>query len=230
MAKKTNPDTASTILVVDDHPIMREGIAQVINAEADLTVCGEAEDAESALAAIEKSMPDLVIIDISLSTKCISGLDLIKDIRIRYETLPVLVLSMHDESFYAERALRAGAQGYIMKHEPSEKCLTAIRRVLQGKVYVSDKMTERVLQTFGTQASGGGSPVDSLSKRELEVFRLIAEGYKTRPIAEQLHVSARTVESYCARIKEKLNLKNAAELAQHAIQWGRIQLTGAPDT
>ena len=206
-----------TVLLVDDHPVVRQGLALLINREADLAVCGDAEEASAALRRIEELKPDLIVVDISL--KGPDGLDLLKDIRARDPNLPVLILSMLDELLYAERALRAGANGYIMKQEATERVLVAIRRILSGEVYVSDRMADRMLHQF----IGGGqmsqrSPIAALTDRELEVFRLIGEGRGTRQIAEELHISVKTVESYQAHIKEKLCLKNSRELMQLAIQ------------
>ena len=206
------------VLVVDDHPIVRQGLALLINREPDLAVCGEAEDAHMAMQSITNTKPDILVVDISLNGP--DGLDLLKEIRARYPSLPVLILSMHDESIYAERALRAGAQGYIMKHEASEKVLLALRRILGREIYVSERISTRMLKRFiGNSAHSGPASVANLTDRELEVFRLIGEGHSTREIANQLHISVKTVESYQAHIKEKLSLKNARELVQHAIQW-----------
>ncbi len=208
----------STIFIVDDHPIIRQGLALLINREPDLAVCGDAEEAAAALRHIEEMRPDLIVVDISLSGP--DGLELLKNIRVRDANLPVLILSMLDESIYAERALRAGANGYIMKQEATERVLVAIRRILGGEIYVSDRMANRMLHRFaGGSELGTRSPVADLTDRELEVFRLIGEGHGTRQIAEQLHISVKTVESYQAHIKEKLSLKNARELVQRAIQW-----------
>src|SRR5580698_7330932 len=215
----------SRILVVDDHPIVRQGLALLINQEADLLVCGEAEEAMGAMHVLASSKPDILIVDISLSGP--DGLDLLKNIRNLYPTLPVLILSMHDESIYAERALRAGANGYIMKQEATEKVLVAVRRILNGEIYVSDRIANRLLKHYIT-GSGAlrNSTIADLSDRELEVFRLIGEGHGTRQIAEELHVSVKTVESYQAHIKEKLSLRSARELMQHAIQWNMNEKTG----
>lgn len=206
------------VLLVDDHPIVRQGLALLIDREADLSVCGEAEGAHSAFHAITTLRPDIVLLDISLSGP--DGLDVLKEIRMKTGNLPVLILSMHDESIYAERAMRAGANGYIMKQEATEKVLVAIRRILQGGVYLSDRLTNTLLQHFvhGT-ATPKTSPLVSLTDRELEVFRLIGEGHGTRQIADELHLSVKTIESYQAHIKEKLSLRNARELLQHAIEW-----------
>jgi len=206
------------VLLVDDHPIVRQGLALLIDREADLSVCGEAEGAHTAFHAIETLKPDIVVLDISLSGP--DGLDVLKEIRTKTAALPVLILSMHDESIYAERAMRAGANGYIMKQEATEKVLVAIRRILQGDVYLSDRLTNTMLQQFVRGAAPSkSSPLVNLTDRELEVFRLIGEGHGTRRIADELHLSVKTIESYQAHIKEKLALRNARELVQHAIEW-----------
>lgn len=206
------------VFLVDDHPIVRQGLAQMINREPDLTVCGEAQEAASVLQAISTERPDILIVDISLVGP--DGLELVKNIRLRYSSLPVLILSMHDESIYAERALRAGANGYIMKHEAAERVLVAIRQVLNREIYVSERVASRILHHYITGSPAAGqSPLADLSDRELEVFRLIGEGHSTRAIAEELHLSVKTVESHQAHIKDKLSLKNGRELVQHAIQW-----------
>ena len=207
----------SRVLVVDDHPIVRQGLALFIEREPDLMVCGEAEDATSALQAIRDAAPDFVILDISLNGP--DGLELLKTLRVRYPNLPALVLSMHDESVYAERALRAGANGYIMKQEAADKVITAIRHILGGDVYLSDRLTKQMLQQFVNGSISPRDPLAKLSDRELEVFRLIGAGHGTRQIADELHVSTKTVESYQAHIKEKLALRNARELVQHAVEW-----------
>jgi DNA-binding NarL/FixJ family response regulator len=213
----SNPQKYS-VLLVDDHPIVRQGLALLIDRESDLSVCGEAEGAHTAFHAIERLHPDIVVLDISLSGP--DGLDVLKEIRVKSAALPVLILSMHDESIYAERAMRAGASGYIMKQEATEKVLVAIRRILKGDVYLSDRLTKTMLQQFvrgGPPANS--SPLLNLTDRELEVFRLIGEGHGTRRIADELHLSVKTIESYQAHIKEKLALRNARELVQHAIEW-----------
>lgn len=220
------------VLVVDDHPIVRQGLSQLINQEPDMTVCGEAKDAPTALQAFELSQPDILIVDVSLDGP--DGIELLKMIRLKDARLPVLILSMHDESLYAERALRAGANGYIMKQEATERVLVAIRQILSGEVYVSEHMAKKMVQQFITGSGNGKrSIVDQLTDRELEVFWLIGQGHGTRRIAEELHLSVKTVESYYAHIKEKLLLKNARELVQHAIQWVNSQgpkqdLSGIP--
>lgn len=206
------------VFVVDDHPIVRQGLALLVNAEPDLIVCGDAEESRGALDAIGRLKPDVVIVDISLSGP--DGLDLVKAIRGRAASVPVLVLSMHDELIYAERALRAGANGYIMKQEATERVLIALRRILDGEVYLSDRAAGRLVRQYVRGARDAGrSAVSGLSDRELEVFRLIGEGHSTRHIADELHLSVKTVETYQAHIKEKLSLRSARELVQHAIEW-----------
>lgn len=206
------------VLLVDDHPILRAGLGRLINQEADMMICGEAEDGATAFDLVGTLNPDIAVIDISL--KGSNGIELVKNLKARYPELPTMVLSMHDESLYAERALRAGSLGYIMKEEAIEQVLVAIRKVLQGEIFLSEKMKSKMLQQM---ASGKGkvitSPIEQLTDRELEVFRLIGEGCSTRQIAGQLHLSVRTVEAYREYIKSKLNLKNATELVQHAFHW-----------
>jgi DNA-binding NarL/FixJ family response regulator len=212
------------ILVVDDHPIVRQGLALLINREPDLVVCGEAEEATGAMHVLASARPDVMIVDISLNGP--DGLDLLKNIRLTHPTLPVLILSMHDESIYAERALRAGANGYIMKQEATEKVLVAVRRILNGEIYVSDSIANRLLKHYITgSGSLRQSSIADLTDRELEVFRLIGEGHGTRQIADELHLSVKTVESYQAHIKEKLSLRSSRELMQHAIQWNMHEKT-----
>jgi DNA-binding NarL/FixJ family response regulator len=212
----------TTIVIVDDHPLIRKGLSELINQEKDLVVCGQAEDAHEAMQVIKTLQPDIVVVDISL--KETSGIELIKDIKTQYPSLPVLALSMHDESLYAERALRAGAKGYIMKAEATEKVITGIRTVLSGELYVSDRMSAKMVRKLvGGSPETGASPIDHLSDRELEVFLSIGRGQGTRQIAEKLHLSIKTIETYRAHIKEKLNLADAAELLQYAIRWVNSQ-------
>jgi len=219
----TNPAAKQKVFVLDDHPIVRQGLALLINQEPDLVVSGQAEEAHGALKGIAACRPDIVIVDISLSGP--DGLEVIKTIRTTDASLPVLVLSMHEESVYAERALRAGANGYIMKQEATEKVLVALRRILNHEIYVSERIASKLLRQYvsGT-VTAKQSPVSELTDRELEVFRLIGEGHGTRQIADELHVSVKTVESYQAHIKEKLSLRSARELVQHAIQWAIDEL------
>jgi len=218
--KQQKPESKSKarILLVDDHAVVRFGIAQLINRQNDLQVCGEEEDASRALSAITNLKPDLVIADISLKDS--SGLELMRNIKAQYPGLPVLVVSIHDESVYAEIAFRAGALGYLMKQEALEKILTAIRRVLSGAIYVSDVLAAKMLkQQVRGQKQINESPVKTLSDRELEVFQLIGQWKKTKEIAEELHLSVKTIEYYREQIKRKLNLRNVAELTQHATAW-----------
>lgn len=206
------------VLVVDDHPIVRQGLALMIDQEPDLEVCGEAEEARSALEAIAATQPDVVLLDLSLPGP--DGIEVLKAIRSTDPALPVLVLSMHDESVYAERALRAGANGYIMKQEATENVLVALRRILRREMYVSDRIASTMLRQIASGAAK--KPMDAierLSDRELEVFRLIGEGHGTRQIAEALHLSVKTVESYQAHIKDKLALQSSRDLVQRAIEW-----------
>jgi DNA-binding NarL/FixJ family response regulator len=218
MTQKQQQSTKKRILIVDDHPIVRDGLVTLINHENDLKVCGEAEEPQQALEAISELKPDVVIVDVTL--KGSNGIELTKSIKARFSGLPVIVLSIHDESIYAERALRAGAQGYLMKEVVSERIITAIRTVLSGEVYVSNAMSKRMLRKLaGGKVDTISAPMDSLSDRELEVFRLIGQGYKVSKIAQRMHLSIKTVETYRARIKEKLSLADADELLQYAIKW-----------
>lgn len=206
------------ILIVDDHPLLRKGLASVINQTPDLVVQGEAEDARKALEMIEKLQPDLVIVDISLPG--VDGVELLSMIRARFGELPSLVLSMHDESLFAERALRAGSRGYMMKQEALEKVLVAIRRVLAGEIFVSNNIaTQMIKKLVEGNPQKTASPLELLSNREFTVFQLIGQGIQSRQIAEKLHISTKTVESYRAHIKEKLKLNNAKELMKYAILW-----------
>jgi DNA-binding NarL/FixJ family response regulator len=206
------------VFVVDDHPIVRERVAELINQEPDLVVCGEAEDAVQAVKAVAAAAPDIAIVDITL--KDTYGIELIKQLRDLHPKLPVLVLSMHDESLYGERALRAGARGYLTKQEASKKVVDAIRRILRGEIYVSDKLAgSLVRKVAGGNDQAGGSPVDVLTDRELEVFQLLGQGLTVREVAERLFVSAKTVEAHREHIKQKLNFKTSSELLRFAIQY-----------
>ena len=205
------------IFLVDDHPMMRQGVAQLIAEEKDLSVCGEAEDAADALNQIEKLKPDLALVDITLRST--SGLELIKDVGIRAPSTAVLVVSMHDESLYAERVLRAGGRGYIMKQEGGKKLMAAIRHVLAGGTYVSEKMSAKILDLFSGRRSEASSPVEKLTNREFEVFQLIGQGRSTKGIADKLHVSAKTVEVHRVNIKQKLKVATAPELIHFAVRW-----------
>jgi DNA-binding NarL/FixJ family response regulator len=208
--------TKKTVFIVDDHPLLRQGLALMINREHDLMVCGEAAEAQTAMSEIAAKKPDILIVDISLNGP--DGLDLLKNLRTLYPNLPVLILSMHDESVYAERSLRARANGYIMKAEATEKVLVAVRRILGGGIYLSDRMANKLLHQYVSGSADMNSRLSALSDRELEVFRLIGEGRSTREIAEKLHLSVKTVETYQAHLKEKLSLHSGRELVQHAIQ------------
>jgi DNA-binding NarL/FixJ family response regulator len=210
------------ILLVDDHPMVRERLADVINREADLMVSGEAEDRHGAIEAILAQPPDLVIVDLKLKNS--DGLELIKDIRARWPKMRMLVVSMHDESLYAERVIRAGASGYITKQEATRKILLAIRRVLTGSIYLNEKIASRLISRMMTNAASvTASPAESLADREFQVFELIGRGLNTHDIAHQLHIAVKTVETYRARIKQKLSLKDASELLQLAIACSRSQ-------
>jgi DNA-binding NarL/FixJ family response regulator len=225
MNKKSPAQKKWRILVVDDHPMMRQGLAQLIGAEPDLAVCGEAENAESALDNLGVLKPDLVLADISLPGK--NGLELIKDFQVVQPGLAVLVISMHDESLYAERVLRAGGRGYIMKQEGGKKLMLAIRQVLDGKIYVSEKISAEILEIFsGRRAGTESSPVEKLTDREFEVFQLVGRGKGTREIAAKLHLSVKTVEVHRANIKTKLELNSAAELVRFSVRWSETQGTG----
>jgi DNA-binding NarL/FixJ family response regulator len=226
MSKKSAAQKQKRIFIVDDHPMMRQGLAQLIGAEPDLAICGEAENAERALDSIGSLKPDLVLADISLPGK--NGLELIKDFQALQPGLPVLVISMHDESLYAGRVLRAGGRGYIMKQEGGKKLMQAIRSVLEGKIYVSEKMSADILETFsGRRAGTEASPVEKLTDREFEVFQFIAQGKGTREIAGKLHLSVKTVEVHRANIKAKLKLKSSSELIRFAVRWSESQGTCA---
>jgi DNA-binding NarL/FixJ family response regulator len=207
------------VLIVDDHPIVRERLGELINQEPDLVVCGEAEDGHGALEAVESTQPDIAIVDISL--KDTYGIELIKDLKIRHPKLPVLVLSMHEESMYAERALRAGAKGYLNKQEATKKVIPALRQVLAGRVFVSEAMASTLLQRVtGTRApvTEGGSPIDVLTDRELEIFQLLGQGKGAKDIGKLLHISVKTVEAHREHIKQKLNFKTSNELLRYAIE------------
>ena len=208
----------SRILIVDDHPLMRKGLAMSLDAEPDLSVIAQVASAEEALSELDNLEPELAIVDISLPS--MSGLELLKHFQALRPQMPTLVVSRHDEALYAERAIRAGARGYVMKLEAGDVIVKAVRKVLAGGIYVSEEINERLLMSL---ASGRQptveTPLQVLSDRELEVFELTGRGISTREISERLHLSIKTVESYRARIKEKLNLRSAAELMQQAVQW-----------
>lgn len=217
------------LFMVDDHPIVRQGLRSLIQEEQDLAVCAEAGSAGEALTMLPDLNPDLMLVDISL--KGPDGLELTKSVRSLSPDLPILIVSMHDESLYAERVLRAGANGYIMKEEVAQNVVSAIRNVLRGDIYMSDRMRQKILRgVAGHRSNAGASAIERLSDRELEVFRLIGQGLGTRKIAEELHLSVKTIETYRAHIKEKLSLQNATELVRQAVQWVEQQtITMAPD-
>ncbi|HUA37347.1 MAG TPA: response regulator transcription factor [Candidatus Sulfopaludibacter sp.] len=214
------------LLIVDDHPMMRTGLAQLIDNEPDLKVGAEADNARQAMDIAVSQPLDLILLDISLPDK--NGLELIKDIRALKPGLPILVVSMHDESLYAERVLRAGGRGYIMKQEGGKMLLHAIRQVLSGQIYVSEKMAAGILESFsGRHAEAAVSSVQQLSDREFEVFQLIGQGEGSREIAAHLHLSVKTVEVHRLNIKKKLKLKTATDLVRHAVRWLETEKSGA---
>lgn len=221
MKTKKNPESAPArkkIFVMDDHPITRHGLCQLLNQEPDLIVCGEEENAHRAMAAIKSTQPDVVLADLSLAGK--SGLEFIKDMHVMHPEIAVLAVSMHDETIYAERVLRAGARGYIMKSEGGAKLLKAIRNILAGSIYVSDKMSARILDLFaGGRGRGAESPLGKLTDREFEVFHLIGLGLGTREIGERLHLSPKTIDTHRLNIKAKLKFKTLPELMQYAVRW-----------
>jgi DNA-binding NarL/FixJ family response regulator len=225
MTKTENPHTQTTVFLVDDHPLVRDWLSRLINEEKDLEVCGWADKADDAIGAIERLKPGIVIVDIGLRGK--SGLELIRFLTDQNPEELILVLSMHDEAVYANRALKAGARGYVSKRETTEKVVLAIRRILAGGMYISDALAEALavgLSRNKTPVLAGD--VSLLSDRELEVFRLLAAGRETSEIARDLSVSLKTVQSYCARIKDKLNLRNATELLQAATRWADAEKIG----
>ncbi|RJR20478.1 MAG: DNA-binding response regulator [Nitrospiraceae bacterium] len=212
-----NKGETCKVFIVDDHPIMREGISEIISREKDLTVCCEAGNVLQALQGIAECRPDIVIVDLALEKS--NGLRLIENISYSYEGLPVLVYSMHDESLYAERCLKAGARGYIMKQEPSRKLLSALRTVLRGEIYVSEKLSEKLLYKFIDRKNDNlKSSIELLGNRELEVYQLVGQGMKKRDIAENLNISLKTVENHIEHIKKKMKFKDFHELLRHAFQ------------
>ena len=224
-AVKKPKKSKRTVLIVDDHPMMRQGLSQLINSEPDLMACGEAENAQQAMELAARKTPDLVLADISLPDK--HGLELLKDIQVLYPGLPVLVVSMHDESLYAERVLRAGGRGYIMKQEGGKMMIQAIRTVLSGQIYVSEKMSAKILEIFsGRRSETSRSPIEKLTDREFEVFQLIGQGTGTRQIALALHLSVKTVEVHRLHIKKKLELDDAPSLVRYAVRWVETQKVG----
>jgi DNA-binding NarL/FixJ family response regulator len=226
MKSKQKPATPQTrILIVDDHPMMREGLAQLIGGQQDMTVCGEAGNAQEALEMVRLLQPNLVLADITLPGR--NGLELIKDIQALEASVAVLVISMHDEALYAERVLRAGGRGYVMKQEGGKRIMEAIRQVAAGKIFVSDKMSARILEIFsGRRTEVGASPVENLTDREFEVFQLIGQGMETKELARELHVSPKTIEVHRANIKAKLKVKSMAELIRYAVRWVESEKQG----
>ena len=218
-------ETRRSILLVDDHPFMRAGLAQLIERQPDLQVGGEAGNPAEAIQALAKAKPDLVLTDLTMPGR--SGLEFIKDLKATEPALAILVVSMHDEAVYAERVLRAGARGYIMKEAGGENLLAAIRQVLRGEVYVSPRMSARILDSLSARKPrGSSSPIEKLTDREFEVFQLIGQGKSTRDIAAQLHLSTKTVDVHRSHIKEKLDLKDVTALIRHAVRWVETQTTG----
>jgi DNA-binding NarL/FixJ family response regulator len=215
---KSAPSDPKQIVIVDDHPLFRKGLEQLIHSEGVFAVCGQADNASEAMDVIRKLGPDLAIVDLSLPGA--NGIELIKNIRAEFPKLPILVLSMHDESLYALRSLRAGADGYVMKHEAMANVITAIREVFNGRPYLSPAMAAQVITKFATrQDEGEADAVERLSDRELEILELIGKGHDVRQIAKQLHLSPKTVETHRSHIKDKLDLKNSREVARFALQW-----------
>ncbi len=208
----------SRVFIVDDHPLVREGLTNLINGQDDLIVCGEANDSAQTINGIVKARPDVALIDISLENE--SGLELVKQLSSQFPQVALIILSMHDEGLYAERALRAGARGYVMKHETSKSVLASIRQVLAGGVYVSAKIVNRMaLRLASSREAAASSPVERLSDRELEIFRLLGQGRTTSQIAGDLNLSLKTVQAYCARAKEKFGVTSLTELLRAAIRW-----------
>jgi DNA-binding NarL/FixJ family response regulator len=219
-----NPSPSGTVarkrsvFIVDDHPLVREGLTNLINRQSDLVVCGEAKGSAEAIAGITKERPDVAIVDISLTNE--SGLELIKQLVTQLPEVALIVLSMHDEALYAERALRAGARGYVMKHETSKSVLASIRRVLEGDIYVSERIVNRMVLGFtSSRRPVASSPVERLSDRELEIFQLLGQGRMPSEIARDLNLSLKTVQAYCARAKEKFGVTSLTELLRAAIRW-----------
>ena len=224
-AIRTRTGGKARVLVVEDHPIVRRGLIDLIDGEADLECCGEAADADEALQLLESCAPDAAVVDVALRGR--NGIDLVKDIRVRRPGLPVLVLSMYDETLYAERALRAGAMGYVMKQEATEKVLSALRRILNGHVYLSEALSSTMVRRVVVGSGAGESPLNQLSDRELEVLQLIAQGLPTREIAQRLHRSVKTIESHRENLKAKLGLRSGSELVRYAIEHQGTRAEGA---
>ncbi len=225
-AKPAGPPERKRILIVDDHPFMRAGLAQLIDKQSDLQVCGEAGDPSEAMRKLGQLSVDLVLTDITMPGR--SGIEFIKDVQAVHPKMPMLVVSMHDEVIYAERVLRAGARGYIMKEAGGENLLFAIRHVLAGQVYVSPRVSAKILDDLSSKKPrGSSSPIEKLSDREFEIFQLVGQGKSTRDIAQQLGLSPKTVDVHRANIKEKLELKDATALVRHAVRW--VETQGTPE-
>jgi DNA-binding NarL/FixJ family response regulator len=227
-SRESEQSTKVRVLIVEDHPITRQGLKALINQQLNLSVCGETGSAAEAMDLVARLQPDLAVIDVSLETS--SGLELAKNLRDRAPTMPMLMVSMHDEALFAERALRAGAMGYVMKQEAADKITAAISHVLRGELYLSGRIKERVLHRMVSKKNDGiVFAMDTLSNREKEVFRLIGNGFSTRQIAEQLNLSSKTIDSYREHLKLKLGLESGAELMRHAIQWVRSEHLAGTD-
>lgn len=227
MKELAEPSKKVRILLVDDHPVVRDGLAEAINAEPDLTVCAVADERHEALQAAEVAGPDLMVVDLLLKNS--SGLELIKDVHARWPKVLILVVSMQDENYYAERALRAGARGYITKQQATRNIIVAIRRVLKGEIYLSEKLANSVLARLAANPQATWDSIaDLLTDRELQVFELTGVGLSTREVAERLHLDVKTVETYRARIKEKLHLKDGNELLQMSIRWNQDRAQERP--
>lgn len=220
----SNSTVRKRVFLVDDHPMMRAGLGHLIERQPDLAVCGEAANPAEALSILPSARPDIILADLTMPGR--SGLEFVKDLLAISPELAILVVSMHDEAVYAERALRAGARGYIMKEAGGEAVVAAIRQILSGQAYVSPAMSARILDNLsGRKPRGSTSPIEKLSDREFEVFQLIGQGKSTRDIAEQLHLSSKTVDVHRSHIKEKLELKDATALIRHAVRWVETQKT-----
>lgn len=216
--RRKRPGSDWRVMIVDDHPMVRKGLRDLLAEEPGFTPCGEVGDPEEALAMLEAELPDIVLVDLSLENG--SGLELVKRVHARFAEVQILVFSMHEESIYAERALRAGASGYVEKHSPTAELIGALRRVGEGKIHVSEEMTERLLQQrLATGDEAGSSAAERLSDRELQVFELLGRGRTTKEIGDDLNISVKTVERHCENIKEKLLLENRTQLLQHAVHW-----------
>jgi len=217
MANRQNAQTKSRVLLIDDHAIVRQGLAELINDQPDLITCGEADSPPQALKVIPEVKPDVAVVDVSLNSG--DGIELCRQIHEQWPSIAILVLSMHDEALYAERALRAGARGYVMKQEPQETVMAAIRRVLKGDTHLSEKMAAKLLRSFtGSRANADTQPLERLSDRELQVFRLIGQGRSVKDIADELFLSPKTVETHKEHIKQKLNLDSSNDLLRYAIE------------